>query len=80
MTFVVKPTDPETISNWFDELAAAADVLMLASELPPAQQAEVKRLLHIGFDIVETVVVDLNRNATALERIAAALCEEEQAA
>jgi hypothetical protein len=69
---------PETIHDWFDELTTSTDFLLGGSELQPPEREEVKRLVHILFDIAQSVVTDLNRIAAAQEAIAKLLLQADR--
>jgi hypothetical protein len=71
------PASPETISNWFEELAEIAIAIVEDSgsrgSRSPLNRAKLTLALGTALDIAESVVVDLNRMATAQETIAALL-------
>jgi hypothetical protein len=62
----------ETISNWFDELAEVAFALVddRGNRSPDDLAARLQALMSVGTDIAGSVVIDLNRIATAMEAIA----------
>jgi len=57
---------PNDIAGWFTALREAAAELA-GADLPPAEQQKVKMLAEAGLRIGESVVMDLNRIASALE-------------
>jgi hypothetical protein len=73
---------PETISNWFDELAEVAHAIVEDSgsrgSRSPVDRAKLTLALGTALDIAESVVIDLNRIATAQEAIAKASLQAER--
>jgi hypothetical protein len=61
----------ETISNWFEELAEVAFALVgdRGNRSPDDLAPRLQALVSVGTDIAASVVIDLNRIATALEKI-----------
>ena len=58
--------DSNDIANWFATLHDAANKLA-GQDLPPEEQALVKKLAETALHIGESIVTDLNRIAYALE-------------
>jgi hypothetical protein len=67
----------ETISNWFDELAEVVHAIVDDSgsrgSRSPVDRAKLTLALGTALDIAASVVIDLNRIATAQEAIATVL-------
>jgi hypothetical protein len=73
---------PETISNWFEELAqvvhAIVDDSFSRGSRSRVDRAKLGLVISTGLDIAESVVVDLNRIATAQEAIATLLLQADR--
>lgn len=57
------------IEGWFLILQGLADE-MVGAELPPAEAEKAKVAVRAGLDLFQSVFVDINRSANALESLA----------